>query len=78
MAITHINDTDKIQYYVVHSELDPSCGTCSTALLLELEPGSSIGTGQPYSEKFDVYEEALERAKELGYVEPEYDSEGEF
>jgi hypothetical protein len=71
MAITHTNNTEEIQYYVVHSEPRPDCGTCSTAMLLELEPGSSIGTGQPYAEFFDNYEEALQRAIELGYEEPE-------
>ena len=71
MAITYTNDTEEIQYYVIHSEPNPECQTCSTTLLLELEPGSTIATGQPYAEEFNNYEEALNRAVELGYVLPD-------
>jgi len=37
---------------------------------VELEPGYSLETGQPNCESFDVEQEALDRAIELGYVAP--------
>jgi hypothetical protein len=71
MAITYTNTTEQTKYYIIHSEPKPGCGTCSIVMLLELEPGSSVGTGQPYSEQFPTHEEALARAIELGYEVPE-------
>jgi hypothetical protein len=65
------NTSPSTRYFVIHSEPRPECGTCSTALLIELEPGASLGTGQPHTEEFPTYEEALARAIELGYEPPE-------
>jgi len=72
MTVTpYTNDTEFTKYLVIHSDPNPDCNTCETALLLELEPGSSIGTGQPHMELYDTYEEALEVANTFGYEEPQ-------
>ena len=41
----------------------------------ELPVGSTMTTGQPNSETFDVEQEALDRAIELGYVAPTEEEE---
>jgi hypothetical protein len=66
----YTNTAPSTQYLVIHSDPRPECGTCETTLLLELEPNSTIGTGQPHLEVYDTYEEALEVAKTFGYIEP--------
>lgn len=43
----------------------------------ELSVGSSMATGQPNCELFDVEQEALDRAIELGYVVPVEEEEEE-
>jgi len=45
--------------------------------LTELPVGSSMTTGQPNCEPFDVEQEALDRAIELGYVAPVEEEEEE-
>jgi len=55
------------EYYVIHSEPDPEHGTCAITLLIELGPGENLGTGQPHTEQFASYDEALARAVGLGY-----------
>jgi hypothetical protein len=73
----YTNDTETTKYVVIHSDSRLNCETCETVLLLELEPGSSIGTGQPHMETYDTYEEALEVAKTFGYIEPPADDDGQ-
>ena len=65
----HINNSDAIEYFVVHSEPNES-GTCEFVSLLELDPSNGLASGQPYIEQFASYDEALERAIELGYEPP--------
>lgn len=66
----HTNTSDTIEYLVVHSEPN-ELGLCETVLLLELEPNNGLASGQPHVEQFASYDEALEKAIELGYEPPE-------
>lgn len=70
MAYTHTNTTEEKEYLVVHCDTDHE-GHCDFIEIFELDPGNALGTGQKHVEIFTVYEEALARAVELGYVLPE-------
>ncbi len=70
MSILKTNNTEDIQYFVIHSEPDAITGVCETIFISELEPGSTFESGQSYAEEFNTYEEAEIRAVELGYEIP--------
>jgi hypothetical protein len=70
MTFKYTNTTSTSEYFVFHSEVDDE-GLCSHVVISEIEPESSVASGQPYAEKFDSKEEAEEYAVSLGYEIPD-------
>jgi len=70
MTFKYTNTNSVSEYFVFHCELDDE-GLCSHVVISEIEPGSSVASGQPYAEKFDSKEEAEEYAVSLGYEIPD-------
>lgn len=67
---THRNTTDSSEYFVFYSDPDQ---TNPVVVVIDLEPGSAITSGQPNHAQFPSASEAEQFALslDLGYVAPE-------
>ena len=70
MTFKHTNTTPAPEYFVFYSEANAE-DLCPSVTISELEPGSTIASGQPNHAQFSSYAEAEQFAMGLGYEPPE-------